>query len=145
MSLHQNRIDDLIARLRQKGLRLTPQRLVVLKTIIGNKEHLSAEEIYDRVHADFPMIGLATIYKTIAMLKEMGEITEIYYSNEGARYDASGETPHPHFICTQCNCVIDIEGDALIQMSERIARKTGYNITNYRLDFFGLCLNCQPG
>jgi Fur family peroxide stress response transcriptional regulator len=145
MSLQQKRIDDLVSRLREGGLRLTPQRLAVLKTLIGNKEHLSAEEIYDRVHADYPMIGLATVYKTIAMLKEMGEITELNFSNEGARYDGSGEAPHSHFICTQCNSIIDIKDDTLVNLSENIANKTGYHITNYRLDFFGICPNCQSG
>ena len=130
MSLQQKRIDDLVSRLREGGLRLTPQRLAVLKTLIGNKEHLSAEEIFDRVHADHPMIGLATVYKTIAMLKEIGEISELNFSNEGARYDGSGEGPHPHFICTNCNSIIDIEDDTLVNLSENIADKTGYNITN---------------
>lgn len=145
MSLQQNRIDDLVVRLRQNGLRLTPQRLVVLKTIIGNKNHLSVEEIYNHIHIDYPMIGRATIYKTIAMLKEMGEITELFFNNDGARYEVSGESPHPHLICTQCNRVIDIEDDTLVLSCEATARKTGYKITSFRLDYFGLCPDCQPG
>ncbi len=145
MSLQQNRIDDLVARLRKSGMRLTPQRLAVLKALIGNKDHLSAEDVYERVHGDYPMIGLATVYKTIAMLKEMGEITELNFNNTSARYDGSGESPHPHFVCTQCNDIIDIEDDILITSCENIAGKTGYRITNYRLDFFGICTNCQSG
>jgi Fur family peroxide stress response transcriptional regulator len=145
MNPQQNRIDDLVTRLRENGMRLTPQRLAVLKTLIGNKEHLSADDIYDRVHMDYPMIGLATVYKTITMLKKMGEITELTFSNEGARFDGSGETPHPHFVCTLCNCIIDIEDDSLENLSANITEKTGYHITNYRLDFFGLCPKCQSG
>ena len=145
MDNQQDRIDDLVSRLREGGMRLTPQRLAVLKTLIGNKGHLSAEAIYERVHVDYPMIGLATVYKTIAMLKEMGEITEINISNEGARYDGSGGAPHPHFVCTRCNCISDIEDDSLVNLPANIAGKTGYRITNYRLDFFGICPNCQSG
>ncbi|KPL06142.1 hypothetical protein AMJ86_09760 [bacterium SM23_57] len=145
MSLQPNRIDDLITRLRERGMRLTPQRMAVLKTLIGNNEHLSVEDIYERVHGDHPMIGLATVYKTIAILKEMGEITELNISNEGARYDGSGETPHPHFICTRCNTIIDLEEEPLINLCENFVGKTEYLITNYRLDFFGLCPKCQSG
>jgi Fur family peroxide stress response transcriptional regulator len=145
MDPQQNRIDDLVTRLRENGMRLTPQRLAVLNTLIGNKEHLSADDIYDRVHADYPMTGLATVYKTISMLKEMGEITELTFGNEGARFDGSGEAPHPHFVCTLCNSIIDIEDDSLENLSANIAEKTGYHITNYRLDFFGICPKCQSG
>ena len=144
MSLQKKRIDDLVKRLRHNGLRMTPQRQVVLKTIISSNNHPNVDEIYNHIHADYPMIGRATIYKTIAMLKEMGEITELFFNNEGARYEVSGESPHPHLICTQCNRVVDIEDDDLVHLSEMTARNTGYNITSYRLDFFGVCPNCQP-
>jgi Fur family peroxide stress response transcriptional regulator len=143
MSLQQKRIDDLVKRLRDNGLRMTPQRQVVLKAIISNNNHPNVDEIYNHIHADYPMIGRATIYKTIAMLKEMGEITELFFNNEGARYEVSGGSPHPHFICNQCNCVIDIEDDDLAHISAMTARNTGYNIMSYRLDFFGLCPDCQ--
>ena len=116
MSLQKKRIDDLVKRLRHNGLRMTPQRQVVLKTIISSNNHPNVDEIYNHIHADYPMIGRATIYKTIAMLKEMGEITELFFNNEGARYEVSGESPHPHLICTQCNRVVDIEDDDLVQI-----------------------------
>ena len=138
------KIDQIVFRLREKGMRITPQRVAVLKTLIGNNEHLSAESIYDRVRADYPMIGLATVYKTIAMLKEMGEITELNFDNGCALFDGNGSAPHPHFICTQCNTVIDIEDKDLKNLPADIAQKTGYQIINYRLDFFGICPNCQP-
>jgi len=145
MSTRQKRIDDLIFRLRERGNRLTPQRLAVLQTVIGNHEHLSVDVIYERVRADYPMIGLATVYKTIAMLKEMGEITEININSDCARYDGSGDDPHPHFVCMQCNSILDIEDNILGQLPQNLAQKKGYQITHYRLDFFGICPNCQSG
>ena len=95
MGTQQIRIDDLVARLREQGLRLTPQRMAVLKTVIGSQEHLSAEDIYAMVRVDYPMIGLATVYKTIAMLREMGEISALNFTNQGARYDGSGQVLIP--------------------------------------------------
>jgi Fur family peroxide stress response transcriptional regulator len=145
MDTQDNRIEELITQLRQSGMRLTPQRLVVLKALIDSQEHLSAEEIYERIHVEYPMIGLATVYKTIAILKEMGEVRELNLGNESARYDGSGKAPHPHFICNQCGSIFDIEDDSLVDLSKNVAEKTGYQITNYRLDFFGICPECQPG
>lgn len=145
METQKSRIDTVVDRLREAGLRLTPQRMAVLKTIIGNQEHLSAEEIYTRVRVDYPMIGLATVYKTIAMLKELGEIVAIDFSNQGSRFDGSGREPHPHFICTRCNVIIDLESEALENYLGNIANTTGYQIIDYRLDLFGICPNCQSG
>ncbi len=137
-------VDEIIERLRATGMRVTPQRVAVLNIIIGNQDHLSVEEIHDRVQADYPMIGLATIYKTISMLKEMGEITELNIDNSSARFDGSQKPPHPHFVCSQCNTITDLDEDLLADIPATVSQQTGYQITNYRLDFFGLCPNCQP-
>ena len=143
MNTGNQKIDEIVVRLRANGMRVTPQRVAVLKTLIGNEEHLSAEAIYKRVHADYPMIGLATVYKTVSMLKEMGEITELNFDNGCALYDGSGTASHPHFICTQCSTIIDIKDDSLENLPGDVTLKTGYQIINYRLDFFGVCPNCQ--
>jgi Fur family peroxide stress response transcriptional regulator len=143
MATVNQKIDEIVVRLRECGMRVTPQRMAVLNTLIGNKEHLSAEAIYDRVRVDYPMIGLATVYKTVSMLKEMGEITELNFDNDCALYDGSGESPHPHFICTQCGSIIDIDDADLEALPSEVAQKIGYEISNYRLDFFGICPNCR--
>jgi Fur family peroxide stress response transcriptional regulator len=143
MDMQQERINNLVTSLREKGYRLTPQRMAVLKIVIGNQEHLSAEEIYARARVDYPMMGLATVYKTIAMLKDMGEIVALNFHNQGSRYDGSGQEPHPHFICNGCHAIIDLDNVPIDDLSVKIAAKTGYHITDYRLDFFGLCPNCQ--
>jgi len=149
MDQTEKRIKDLVGRLRECGFRLTPQRMAIIDTVIGNKEHLSVDEIYERVHADFPMIGLATVYKSISMLKDMGEINELNFLNDSARFDGSGGTPHPHIICTQCKTVLDINGYLEIRgqpiknLPKEIGDKTGFEINNFRLDFFGICPTCQ--
>jgi Fur family peroxide stress response transcriptional regulator len=119
--------------------------MAVLKTLIGSKEHLSVEDIHERIQADYPMTGLATVYKTVALLKEMGEITELNIGNDYARYDGSDEIPHPHFVCMECKLIIDLEHDILGSLPEEIAEKTGYKIVNTRLDFYGVCPKCQSG
>ena len=149
MGQTEKRIENLVGRLRESGYRLTPQRMAIINTLIGNKEHLSVDDIYERVRVGFPMIGLATVYKSISMLKEMGEITELNFLNDSARFDGSGETPHPHIICTQCKTVIDINdylefrGHPIKNLPTEIRAKTGFEINNFRLDFFGICPACQ--
>jgi Fur family peroxide stress response transcriptional regulator len=138
----QARLENVTTRLREQGHRLTPQRMAVLKVLIGNKEHLSAEQIYERVRVDFPMTSLATIYKTVAVLKEMGEVLELGFSDDSNRYDGSSH-PHPHLICVKCKKIADVDTADLSQLPEEIAQKTGYQIVSHRFDFFGVCPQCQ--
>ena len=140
----QARLDAVITRLRERGHRLTPQRMAVIKALIGNEGHFSVEQIYERVKVDFPMTSLTTIYKTVAVLKEMGEVSELGFSGESSRYNSSPH-PHPHLICIKCNEIldVDVEVDVGGDLPQEIARTTGYRIVNQRFDFFGVCPRCQ--
>jgi Fur family peroxide stress response transcriptional regulator len=139
----QDRLNNLAVKLRSRGQRLTPQRLAVLKVLAGNKSHLSIEEIYEIVKADFPMTSLATIYKTINTLKEIGEVREMGFSDGSNRYDGYDPSPHPHLICIQCSRIIDVDAADLAELARIAARQSGYEIINQRLDFFGYCPDCQ--
>ncbi|MCX5908991.1 MAG: transcriptional repressor, partial [Deltaproteobacteria bacterium] len=87
------RHDTIIKKLKEKGCRLTPQRLAVAKILANSQEHLNIEKIYERVKADFPATSLATIYKTVALLKNIGEVMELGLGDEKNRYD--GARPFP--------------------------------------------------
>lgn len=136
------RLEKVTARLRERGHRLTPQRMAVIKTLVGSEEHLSAEQIHERVKADFPMTSLATIYKTVAVLKEMGEILELGFSDGSNRYEGKPQ-PHPHLVCIKCKKISDVEVAALDELPHQVAQRTGYRIVGHRFDFFGLCPQCQ--
>ena len=128
--------------LKGKGCRLTPQRLAMLRILSKSAGHPSAEQIYEQIRADYPTISLATIYKTLSLLKNMGEVLELTFAS-GSRYDGNKPYPHPHVICTRCNQILDPELEAVAGISEEIARRTGYQITHQQVNFFGLCPRCQ--
>jgi Fur family peroxide stress response transcriptional regulator len=139
----QARLDEMVARLREQGHRLTPQRMAALKVLATSEEHPSVEQIYERVKADFPMISLATVYKTVTLLKDMGEVLELGFSDGSNRYDGNRPYPHPHLICTECRNIVDSEIAILSELPQEVARRTGYRIVSHRLDFFGICPQCQ--
>jgi Fur family peroxide stress response transcriptional regulator len=139
----QARLDELTTRLRERGSRLTPQRMAVLKILSASEGHPSVEQIYERVKVDFPMTSLATIYKTVTLLKEMGEVLELGFSDDGNRYDGNKPYPHPHLICTKCKNIVDPEVATLSELRQEVAQSTGYQIMSHRLDFFGICPQCQ--
>ncbi len=139
----QKRLEQMIRRLREKRGRLTPQRLAMLRIIAESKGHPSAEQIYEQIKADFPTTSLATIYKTLSLLKDLGEVLELNLASVGSRFDGNKPYPHPHVICTKCGRILDPEVGAMSGISQEIGRQTGYKITHQQLNFFGLCPECQ--
>lgn len=140
-----SRLDELIVRLREHGCRLTPQRMVVLKILATSDEHPTAEQIYKRVKADYPMTSLATVYKTLTLLAQMGEVLEIGFNDDSTHYDGRKAQPHPHLICIECKKIEDLDLAPLQHLLEDVADRTGYRVLRYRFDFFGICPECQKG
>jgi Fur family peroxide stress response transcriptional regulator len=139
----QTRLDEMITSLKEQGHRLTPQRMAVLKILAADEGHPSVEQIYEHVKVDFPMTSLATIYKTVTLLKEMGEVLELGFSDDSNRYDGHKPYPHPHLICIKCKNIVDPQVAALSELHHKVAQSTNYRILSHRLDFFGICPQCR--
>ena len=139
----EQRIEQMIHRLRERGLRLTPQRIAVVRILATSDEHPSVERIYEQVHRDFPTTSIATVYKTVALLRDLGEIIELGFPDGSNRYDGSKPYPHPHVICTRCRTVVDPDLNGVQDLAREVGVETGFLITTHRLDFFGLCRACQ--
>ncbi len=143
MAVSENRFNRMVARLKDQGFRLTPQRMAVAKILASNEEHLSADKIFDRVKADFPFTSLATIYKTVTLLKHLGEVMELGFGDDCNRYDGARPYPHPHLVCVKCKKILDPDLPTLSEVPKELAKRTGYRILNHRVDFFGICPPCQ--
>ncbi|MGM0426078.1 MAG: Fur family transcriptional regulator [Thermodesulfobacteriota bacterium] len=138
-----SRLEQMLSRLRSRKFRITPQRLAVVKILAVSDDHPSVEGIYAQVKKDFPTTSLATVYKAIALLKEMGEVLELGFGHEGCHYDGKHPDPHPHLICVRCRKIIDPDLESLKDMTAEVADETGFDILTHRLDFFGICRECQ--
>jgi len=139
----EKRMEEMLSQLKDHDFRLTPQRLLVLRILAESEGHPTVEQIYAQVRAEFPTTSLATVYKTIALLKELNEVLELGFPDGSNRYDGNKPFPHPHVICTKCKKITDPDLFDLDELSQEMSRKTGYRIFSHRLDFFGLCPDCQ--
>jgi Fur family peroxide stress response transcriptional regulator len=137
------RLAELIGKLKQRGYRLTPQRMAVLKILAHSDGHPSVDKIYGQVRDSFPMTSLGTVYKTITLLKDMGEVLELGFSDDSNRYDGNKPYPHPHLICIKCKNIIDPDINTLESLPSVVAEKYDYQILGHRLDFYGICPECQ--
>ena len=139
----EERVTQMLSRLKSHDFRITPQRLAVLRILAASKGHPSVEQIYQEVKVEFPTTSLATVYKTISLLKELNEVLELGFPDGSNRYDGNKPFPHPHVICTKCKKITDPDIISLDDLSAEMSRQTGYRIFSHRLDFFGLCPDCQ--
>lgn len=137
------RLQELTRKLRDRGHRLTPQRLAVLKILAVSDGHPTVQQIYDQIAADFPMTSLATVYKTVTVMKDMGEVLELGFSDDSNHYDGNKPFPHPHLICMKCKSIVDPEVPGQAALVQQVEEATGYEILSHRLDFYGICPQCQ--
>ena len=137
------RLDELTAKLKDRGYRLTPQRVAVLKILAVSDGHPSVERIYDQIKADFPTTSLGTVYKTVSLLKELGEVLELGFADDSNRYDGNKPYPHPHLICVKCKNIIDPDISEAKLAAQNAAELIGYQVLSYRFDIYGVCPYCQ--
>ena len=141
--LPATRLHQMIERLKERDYRITPQRYAVFSVLASSPDHPSAEDIHAELIDRYPTMSLATVYKTINLLKREGEILELEFSDLGNRYDGNKPYPHPHVICTVCGKITDSSHLDLDEITVRMMQETGFRILTHRLDFYGLCPDCR--
>ena len=129
--------------LHKKGYRLTSQRVLVLKAIYHADYHISAEEIYEQLHDQFPYINKSTIYRTLELLSDLKLVTESNLGDGCIRYHAAIKGHHHHLICHLCGKVIDLEESTLEPLKATMLREYGFEADLRHMVISGVCSNCQ--
>ncbi len=136
--------------LKQKGLKVTTQRVVILEALENRPdEHLTAEEIYECVREKNPDIGLATVYRTIQLLTELNLIDKLNLGDGLVRYEIGNkgckETAHHHhhLICLNCGNVFTFQGDLLETLEHRIEETMDFKVVDHEVKMFGYCKSCR--
>ncbi len=133
-----------VTTLRQHGYKLTPQRRGVIRTITSSQGHLTPTAIYEKVHQEYPNIGLVTIYRTLEILDKLGLICEVHAIGNRRSYLVRRPSEHHHhLICSDCGVVVDFTNCDLGELEQRLSRETGFEIKSHLLEVLGHCQNCQ--
>ena len=139
----QIRFEQLIAKLKERQYRITPQRVELIRLIAASEGHPSASQLYNQIKVQFPTMSLATVYKTLDLLKEVGEVLEIGLRDD-SHYDGNKPYPHPHLICMKCQKIMDGELDVAVgKIIQEVENNFGFRVVKHQLDFYGLCPDCQ--
>ena len=133
---------ELVARLRESGVRVTPQRLAIAEAALNSTDHPSVQQIYERVRDHFPSMTLATIYSTLGVLEKSGLIQELPFPKL-SRYESNLE-PHVNLVCIQCSNVVDTDlgKEAVVKLRDQISRESNFDVAWQRVDFHGWCHRC---
>ena len=135
-------MDTITEIFKEKKLKLTPQRLAVYKYLLTTTEHPSAEVIYKAIHSEYPTMSLATVYKALKTLEDVGLIQELNVGEGTFRYDANFK-PHPHIQCVKCGKVDDIEDFFIDTLNIEANKHSNYEILSNQVYFYGICPECQ--
>lgn len=137
-------IDELKKIVKQKGLKYTEQREVVLSILLHASEHLTAEEVYNEIKKVFPSsnIGIATVYRALSFLEEVDLITSITFGTDGKKYESNSKSHHDHLICTSCGKIIEFIDEEIEKRQDKIAKKNKFKIVSHSMQLYGTCENC---
>ncbi len=136
------RIEELITVLKEKGFRMTPQRLELIRIIAASDGHPNALQIYNSIKKQFPTMSQATVYNTLSLLKEMNQVLEIDLHGD-SHYDGNRPEEHSHVVCLRCDKIVDgdyfVDDDAI----PNLEKSTGFEIVRSQIAFYGLCPDCK--
>ena len=129
--------------LKKAGLKFTKQREIIFFTLYKSSNHLTAEELYVLIKKQHPElnIGIATIYRTLALLEENNLISSIQLNN-GKKFEIA-KSHHDHLICTSCGKIVEFENDEIEKLQEKIAKENGFILTGHIMQLYGICEECQ--
>ena len=136
------RFDQLIAALKERNFRLTPQRVELVRLIAVSEGHPSANQFYEKIKRKFPTMSHATVYKTLALLKEMNQVMEIDL-REDSHYDGNRLEPHPHLICMKCSKIVDGEVSIDQTSIRKLEKESGFTILRPQVSLYGVCPDCK--
>ncbi|MDQ6883080.1 MAG: transcriptional repressor [Candidatus Dormibacteraeota bacterium] len=129
--------------LHTSGYRLTMQRQIVWDSLRQAKKHLSADDLLGQIRKQYPRFNVATIYRSLEVLEELGLIKETRIGDRGYYELAEEGTDHYHLVCDQCGSTLHIEGDHLVPVLHHITEEHGFVVSSADLVVHGRCARCQ--
>ncbi|HEY9296307.1 MAG TPA: transcriptional repressor [Phormidium sp.] len=138
---------SLKAELNERGWRLTPQRETILHLFqeLPKGDHLSAEDLYQRLESQGEPISLSTIYRSLKLMARMGILRELELGEGHKHYELNQPYPHhhDHLICVRCNKTVEFKNDAILKIGTKTAEKEGYQLLDCQLTIHAICPACQ--
>jgi Fur family ferric uptake transcriptional regulator len=129
--------------IRELNLKVTTQRMAILKCLHEGRRHVTAQELFEKVNKENPEIGFATVYRFLRTLTEGRFVTEVRMGGLPARYELNSKTHHDHLTCVRCGKICEFENRTIESLQEKVAKQFGFELTHHVLELYGVCPSCQ--
>ncbi len=139
----KNYTQRIIKSIADNGNRLTPARRVIVETLVESKGHITADELAEKVHRTAPQVGRMTVYRTLDLLCELGQIRPSFQGTGAAHYILLPEGSHHHLICNRCHRVIEFTHCTASDLAQALAVEHNFQVQSHLLEVHGLCSNCR--
>ncbi|UCG62447.1 MAG: transcriptional repressor [Candidatus Zixiibacteriota bacterium] len=129
--------------LKTKGFKMTPQRELIFRSFFELDEHVSVDELYDRVRQQDNSIGYATVWRNLKLICKVGLAEEVNIGDGITRYDRITKVPHGHLFCTVCKGVTEINVEQLVGLLAQAANSRGFTPDSFKIEVQGVCDGCH--
>ncbi len=131
--------------LKKNNLKFTIQREVILETLYGSDAHLTPEALHHLIQNKHPDLktGIATVYRTLALLEESGVVTSLSFGAQGKKYELGAKEHHDHLICTECGKITEFVDEEIEKRQHFITKELGFKMEDHSMQIYGICSQCQ--
>jgi Fur family transcriptional regulator, peroxide stress response regulator len=136
--MYDRRLEQLLPYLKKSGLRITPQRMAILNTLLQLENHPTAEEI----HQELKDMSLATVYNNLKLFVKLKILDELPYGSGLSKYEWH-RSDHYHVICEDCGKIKDFSYPVLKEIEDAASRLTDFTIRHHHMEIYGKCKDCS--
>jgi len=138
-------LEDFKNLLKKNNLKFTIQREVILETLYNSDEHLTPEALHQLIQKKQPDLttGIATVYRTLALLEESNVVTSLSFGAQGKKYELGAKEHHDHLICTECGQITEFVDEKIEKRQHDITDELGFKMSDHSMQIYGICKNCQ--
>jgi Fur family ferric uptake transcriptional regulator len=134
-------VDELVARLREEGTRVTTARRLLIEALVGEARHPTAEELLSTVHRIAPDINASTVYRNLEELERLGVVVHTHLGHGAATYHLA-EGAHGHLVCEKCGAAVEAPDDLFEAMARGAKNSIGFVLHPYHFAVHGVCAGC---
>lgn len=130
--------------LKKNNLKFTIQREVILETLYNSDAHLTPEALHHLIQDKHPELktGIATVYRTLALLEESGVVTSLSFGAQGKKYELGAKEHHDHLICTNCGKITEFVDEEIEKRQHAITKELGFKMKDHSMQIYGICSEC---
>jgi Fur family ferric uptake transcriptional regulator len=142
---YEQLLNDFKTLLKKNNLKFTIQREVILETLYNSDEHLTPESLHHLIQLQQPDLkaGIATVYRTLALLEESSMVTSLSFGAQGKKYELGAKEHHDHLICTVCGTITEFVDEEIEKRQHLITEELDFKMSDHSMQIYGICKNCQ--